>query len=259
MILGKKFKWKKDYIIGKVYNMRSINNKSGFTLIEMLIAVSIFSLVLIAATNIYLIINNSQRKVVTLQKIQEDVRFLFEAISQDIRLSSINYDFYITEGININPLRGGSDNNILALVDQNGVEIYYRQSDSGTEIQYCEVTEDINCSLSNPDHWENITPTQVQINYVKFTIIPTADPYTESGEIDTCTSPTHDTCTIGYYCTSSNECRYSADGGNFQPKVIFSISSKGVERNIAEESELIMQSTISTRIFSGQIENLNYD
>ena len=238
--------------------MNKLKNNFGFTLIEMLIAVSIFSLVLVAATNIYLIVNNSQRKVVTLQKIQEDVRFLFEAMAQDIRLSSINYDFYIDNNINVHPLRGGNDNSILALIDQDGTDIFYRLGGTGSEIQYCEVTETNTCSLSNADDWENITPDQVAINYLKFTIVPTADPYQEISP-ETCSGGNNDMCTIGYHCAVSDECLYSTGGENFHPRVTISVSSTGVGSNLAEDSKLIMQTTVSTRVFPGPVENLNYD
>jgi len=225
------------------------NNKIGFTLIEMLIAVSIFSLVLIAATNIYLIINNSQRKVVTLQKIQEDVRFLFDAMAQDIRLSSINYSFYQDNNLNTHPLRDGDKNTVLALVDQLDNQIYYRLSGAGNKVQYCEN----DCDLSDVNDWDDVTPESVEINDLRFIISPSADPFLE---VNYPACNINDDCPVGYAC-SGTECKYFNDGGNFQPKVIMSIYSRGVGKNIAEESELVMQSTISTRIFSGQIENLN--
>jgi len=234
--------------------MKLKNNKSGFTLIEMLIAVSIFALVLIMATNIYMIINNSQRKVVTLQKIQEDVRFLFEAMAQDIRLSSINYSFYQDSNINIHPLRGGEQNSLLALLDQSGNQVFYRLGGSGNDkVQYCSG----DCSLLIDENWQNITPESVEIIDLGVVITPSANPFEEVAE-GTCPGGNHIECDIGYACIS-NECKYFNDGGNFQPKVFFSIHSMGVGRNIAEESELYMQSIISTRIFPGQVLNLNHE
>lgn len=221
----------------------------------MLIAVSIFSLVLIVATNIYLIINNSQRKVVTLQKIQEDVRFLFEAMAQDIRLSSINYNFYQDNTIYLHPSRIiDTDDEVLALIDQLGNQIYYRLS--GGKVQYCSGGSG-DCGLLVDGNWEDITPESVEVIDLDFVITPSANPFEEVVP-DTCPGGNHTECDIGYTCVS-NECKYFTDGGNFQPKVIISIHSKGVGRKIAEESELNMQSTISTRIFPGQVVNLNYE
>ncbi len=218
----------------------------------MLIAISIFALVLIAITNVYLIFNNSQRKIVTLQKIQEDVRFLFDSIAQDIRLGSINYDYYQTNGIGIHPNRDGLNNSLLALIDQSGEQIFYNWNETTYKLQYCSG----DCDLGNSADWENITPEQVEIVDLKFIIYPSADPFKEVAE-EACTGNSQ--CeTSGYVC-NAGFCKYFSDGQNFQPKVLFSIKSRGVEQKIAQESELIMQSTISTRIFSSQIKNLNYD
>lgn len=233
--------------------MKLRNQKAGFTLIEMIIAVAIFSLVLIVATNIYLIINNSQRKIVTLQKIQEDVRFLFDAIAQDIRLSSINYDYYQDNSIGLHPDRSGFENNLLALIDQSGEQIFYRFNDTSNNLQYCSGE----CSITNPDVWENITPEQVEIRNAKFIISPSADPFVEVEHTPCINNGQCDDS--GYMCESSGYCEYYTDGNNFQPKVMFSIHSRGIGSTIAEESELIMQTTISTRIFPGQVKNSNYD
>ena len=236
--------------------LNNIKSSVGFTLIEMLIAVSIFALVLIMATNIYIIINNSQRKVVTLQKIQEDVRFLFEAMAQDIRLSSINYSFYQdpANAINLHPEFGGDDNSVLALIDQSGNQIYYRLNVN--KLQYCSG----GCDFDDPLVWANITPESVEIIDLGVVITPGANPFEEVNQ-DLCNFNAD--CEIGYMCNLTavplSRCEYFNDGGNFQPKVIFSIYSRGVGRNIAEESELNMQSIISTRIFSGQVLNLNHE
>jgi len=232
-----------------------MKKQSGFTLIEMIIAVAIFSLVLIAATNIYLIINNSQRKVVTLQKIQEDVRFLFDAISQDIRLGSINYEFYQDEEIPLHPDRADRlDNTVLAMIDQDREQVYYRLNDTGDKIQYCSGQD---CDLAVPADWDDITPDQVEILNLSFLVYPSADPFIDEPEVD-CTNDNQ--CDpSGYVCGTANTCVYFTDGQNFQPKVLFSIKSRGIGSDLAEDSELLMQSIISTRIFPSEIKNLNYD
>ena len=232
------------------------NNNSGFTLIEMLIAISIFALVLIVATNIYITINNSQRKVVTMQKIQDDTRFLFEAMAQEIRLGSINYDFYEINSIYLHPDRGGKDNYILAINSQAGDEIFFRRSGSGSgnKVQYCAVNNLNDCDFTIDSLWQNVTPEGVDILDLRFVISPSADPFIETMS-ESCSVDTD--CGFGYACDTT--CKYDSDGGNYQPKVKFILQSYGVGKNIAEESEILMQTTISTRIFTGPVQNLNYE
>ena len=56
--------------------MTFIYNNKGFTLIEMLIALSIFILVMLAGVNVYFVISTAQHRTVALQKVQDDVRYL---------------------------------------------------------------------------------------------------------------------------------------------------------------------------------------
>ncbi len=241
-------------------NIKINNTKSreGFTLIEMLIAISIFSLVLIVATNIYVTINNSQRKVVTMQKIQDDTRFLFEAMAQEIRLGSINYDFYESNGINLHPdpALGGLDNYILAIDNQAGEEVFFRRS-ADSKVLYCIINDLNDCDLSEDALWQSVTPDGVEILDLRFAISPSADPFIET---TTVSCAINEDCDLGYACnTTDNICEYYSDGGNFQPKVKFVMSSRGLGTNLADESEILMQTIISTRIFSGAVNNLNHD
>ncbi|XOU94481.1 MAG: PilW family protein [Candidatus Kerfeldbacteria bacterium] len=241
-------------------------NNSGFTLIEMLIAISIFSLVLIVATNIYITINNSQRKVVTQQKIQDDIRFLFEAIAQEIRLGSINYDFYENNNINLHTGLGGSDNSILAINSQSGDEIFFRRSSDpfntnngqGNKVEYCTVNDFNDCALDDDTLWQSVTPAGVETLDLRFAITPSANPFVETSTVS-CTSNAE--CDLGYVCDTIDDyiCEYDSDGQNFQPKVRFVLNSRGIGRNKGEESEILMQTIISTRIFTGAVQNLNYE
>jgi len=244
-------------------------NQKAFTLIEMIISVSIFVLVLVIATNIYLVINNTQRKVVTMQRIQSDVRYLFEAIAQEIRLGQINYDFYIDNGIDLHP-SAGDDNTVLAVVNRSGDSIFFRLSSGGDKAQYCEIDADNDCDLLVEDNWQNVTPEGVEVEHLRFIITPSADPFTDdvmavecnadSGKTGACAS------VYGYSCPTSTDCltvpcycQYYADGQNFQPKVQIILKARGTARNIAEESEMIMQTTVTSRIISSEVKNNFYD
>lgn len=240
-------------------------NQKAFTLIEMIIAVSIFVLVFVIATNIYLVINSTQRKVVTMQRIQSDVRYLFEAIAQEIRLGQINYDFYIDKEIDLHPSAG--DNTVLAVVNRSGDSIFFRLS--GDKVQYCEIDADNDCDLSVDDNWQNVTPEGVEVEHLRFIITPSADPFTDvmavecvadSGKIGACATIYGYSCPISADCPAAPcYCQYYSDGNNFQPKVQIVLKAKGTARNIAEESEMIMQTIITSRIISSEVKNNYYD
>lgn len=63
----------------------------GFTLTELLVAASLFIIVLTFGTNIYLSITNTQKSNYSMQKILNDSRFLLDMIAQDIQNNYIDY------------------------------------------------------------------------------------------------------------------------------------------------------------------------
>ena len=65
--------------------------KKAFTLIEILVAVSIFIVVITVALTLFVSGINGQRKVIALQDVQDNVRFLMGFIIKEIRMSEINY------------------------------------------------------------------------------------------------------------------------------------------------------------------------
>ena len=60
-------------------------NKKGFSLLEILVAVSIFSVLIISATEIFKMVTEGQRNAIAAQNIQENIRFVLEMISKEIR------------------------------------------------------------------------------------------------------------------------------------------------------------------------------
>lgn len=63
----------------------------GFTLIELIIALAIFSLVIVSMASIAVSMIKSQRKTFTMQNIQEPARYILESMSKEIRMSEINW------------------------------------------------------------------------------------------------------------------------------------------------------------------------
>lgn len=70
------------------------NTKSGFTLMEMLVALGLFSIVVVIATDVFFTFQKISRKTENLQKLTTDARFIIETIARYGRESSINYSAY---------------------------------------------------------------------------------------------------------------------------------------------------------------------
>lgn len=72
---------------------RKTKNMSGdgFTLLEMLVSIGIFSVLVVAAIDITLGISNAQLKTASLQAIQDNIRFGLELVTKEMRTGT-NYN-----------------------------------------------------------------------------------------------------------------------------------------------------------------------
>ena len=67
----------------------AIKNK-GFTLIELIVVLAIFSMVILVMLGIFVSLVQSQRKAIAIQDTQEISRYLLESMTKEIRMSKIN-------------------------------------------------------------------------------------------------------------------------------------------------------------------------
>lgn len=65
-----------------------INNQSGLTLVEIVVGLALLSLAVMSATLSYISITRLQQKSISIQKVQQNARFVLEAISRDARNAS---------------------------------------------------------------------------------------------------------------------------------------------------------------------------
>ena len=104
---------KPDFIIGnkfhKTHSMKHETKlkKSGFTLVELIVSVAIFSLVIAIASGLFSTILRSQRKSTNVQNIQDNGRYLMNFMAKEIRMSDIESPDGETPLLNINHLIHG--------------------------------------------------------------------------------------------------------------------------------------------------------
>lgn len=71
-----------------------MRNYKAFTLVELLVAITILSIVLIISTSSILFINAGNRRIQVSEQIYEDTRFLMERIVKEFRAGTIDYEEY---------------------------------------------------------------------------------------------------------------------------------------------------------------------
>lgn len=185
---------------------------------ELLVVLTIFSTVVVAASDIFLLANKSQRKVFGLERAQADARFTLEAITREVRGGTIDYAYYAGRTL---PM--ATPDNELALIDSTNTKIRFETSTVATQ-SACADAQSRPCLLvtvgANPA--VAITPKKVAVRTAKFYISPTSDPM--AYDVGTGTYPV-----------------------NVQPHVTIVLSLQTVGDRTGEQSVIYFQTTATNR------------
>ena len=93
-----------------------INNKKGFTLIEMLVSVAIFSIIITMIMGTIVTITDASRKARTLTEVMNNLNFSFESMTRTLKTAKSIVDV---------------DDDSIEAVDQNGRKVVYTFSENG--------------------------------------------------------------------------------------------------------------------------------
>jgi len=132
----------------KTQNSRMKSNQ-GFTLIEMIVAVSLFTVVMFVAVGALLAISDANRKATALRVVMENLNFAIESMSRSIRTGT---DYSCDGGGNC------SGGDTLSFTDQYGSAVTYQYDGNAKSIL---VRKDLG-SL------KGITSSEVEVESLKF-------------------------------------------------------------------------------------------
>ena len=200
-----------------------IKKQKGFTLIEVLVSISVFSMVMTGILDLYMMTSKNQRKMAFMVQVQNDTRTVLRTISDRIKLSTVNYGYYGDDLIADQPVP------VLALIAQGSEEVIFTKC-SAEEGSLCgaEVCFDTNNSspcvgmrIDNGD-WEPLTSKDIKADRLDFYIRPTADPFKFED---------------GVYLS------------NTQPNVTVALGLRNVSVAPGLENLLLSQTTVTSRIY----------
>ena len=192
-------------------------NQRGFTLVEILVATSIFVTATVLVTDIFVRTNKVQRKTQGIQTTATDARFAFETIVREARLGEIDYSYYSSGTVSVD-----TGETVLALTTatQDKVRFGLRNDvcpvGSTKCLAVCLVDT---CTSSN---WTAITPQGVNVTKLKFYIYPDKDPFVVTG---------------------------STFNNNFQPRVTISMTTENITTDAVSKATFTMQTTVSSRVY----------
>lgn len=146
---------------------------SGFTLVELVVSITILSVILLSVFDIYSNILQINKRLEVMRIVQENVRNITEEIAADIREKGIDFNYYDGTEIGKTNDYSGSGNTILAI---RGGDKYYpmRANTIGTIVQCSDEDEknpQIHCYIGREDKNGNrkaISDKRVRIENARF-------------------------------------------------------------------------------------------
>jgi len=146
---------------------RPSKNQTGFTLLEMTIALGIFVVLFTSTLGIYTYSIKAEQRTIQISKLQKEAQFIMEIIAKKIRSGKLDYAFYVTP---INPAGVST----LALLDSSGNPTVFKFESQN--IKVCTTS----CALGS--NFFDIPPADVVVASLKFFIEPVANPFTTINE-----------------------------------------------------------------------------
>lgn len=191
--------------------------RAAFTVMEMLVVLTVFSMVAIVVIDIFFTITKAYKSLVATQAVQRDIRFTVQTIVKDIQQGVIDYDYYNSHSL---ALKNNSTGevvavNTLALIDANGLPVRYKTGTSTKElptIMVCRGT----CTS-----WEQLLSENIQAPLLNFYIVPETNPFAVTGTVP-----------------------------NKQPRVTMAVTGQAVSDSIElQQTTFFIQTTVATRTY----------
>lgn len=209
------------------------SRKNGFTLIELIVSLTIFTVFIGILGNSYVFISRAERDALETRKVYAEARSLMDQMVEEARLMAIDYDCYSADytyddgsflsecdSLSLNE----NQTSILALVSSEGTKrALFRFDEENQTIEFLKLEgEDRNWTLSEgfEGGFQSLKSENVEITDLDFLINPLSDP------------------------------RENLSNSNFQyqPKATILLTVSG-ESRAREKIEFRLQTTVSSRVY----------
>lgn len=150
-------------------------NDNGYTLVELLVTVSIYALAFTAISAIFLGYSTAQSRAVVAQRLLSEGNHIFEQVAREIRINALEYEC------------SGADysfeTDYLCLKTYEGRQVRFRIT-GGTQnkqVEICKMTTLASCGTSD---WRALTPSTLNVTDFKFHVFPDDNPQNGTVEGD---------------------------------------------------------------------------
>ncbi len=195
----------------------------GFTFMEMIVVVALFSILITATSDIFMRAQRTQRKTTAQQRLQDDARYLMQKIASEFQAGSLDYGVYAhgqdCDVGQSSAIKSVDGNALLVFRRFDGTHLYIQQSNDA-----CVDAQSTPCLALSDDgvSWSAASSKGVKIESLQFFISPDKDPFT--------------------YCEATNA--YLRD---VQPRVTVVVTASATTVGVKDPAHLSIQTTISSR------------
>jgi len=147
-----------------------LKSQAGFTVMETVLVLGIFSIATTYAISIFVQSNAIQKRTANVQRTTSDARYVLEVMAREFRMGSLDYTF---SGYQL-PLTDVQS--ILALRDENNQPVRFRRSEVEAgrfAVQICSSSE----TCAAPGDWLEITPPELSVERLSFYLSPSQSPF----------------------------------------------------------------------------------
>ncbi|MDP2709372.1 MAG: prepilin-type N-terminal cleavage/methylation domain-containing protein [bacterium] len=140
----------------------AIKNNKGVSLIELIVAITVFSILILSATQIFKLVVDGQRNSISAQNVQENIRYAMEKMSKEMRMAEISDDDCLASAVYkvFNVLADGGNDQLYFKNQYGECVVYYLDSASGR----LKIAVDGGSGLVD----DFITPSKIEISNLKF-------------------------------------------------------------------------------------------
>ncbi len=151
---------------------KKINNYQGFTLIEVMVSVTLFAVIILSVTSIFKLAIDGQRSAIATQNVQESLKYFLEVTSKEIRMAQRNEGTCLNLGYDqiFQTLHGSYGDN-LYFKNYYGECVTYYLSPDGDNVRF-RITRRTPGLPDKPSYF--ISPAKIRIDDLRFVISSTA-------------------------------------------------------------------------------------
>lgn len=157
--------------------LKKLKKQLGFTLMETVIVLGIFSIATTYSISIFVQSNTVQKRTANIQRLISDARYVVEVMAREVRMGTIDYTF------DQYTLPLDNPENFLAILDEDNQPVRFRRFEVEVgrwAVQIC-LGNDIFCN--NDNNWQDITPDDLTVERLDFYISPAKDPFSWQDDI----------------------------------------------------------------------------